>query len=140
MAYCVQADIEKLVPEIELAELTTESGNDPDADVVAECISKADAEIDSYLGIKYKVPFSSAPGRVKSLSEDISIYYLYTRRSTAPEVREINYRNAIAYLQDVAAGRAVLLDGAGEATGGGKQTPGFSYCDRVFSRDLMGDF
>ena len=80
MAYCTQADIEKLIPAQELAELTTESGGTPDADVVTECIAKADAEIDSYLGVKYTVPFSSAPARVESLSQDIAIYYLFTRR------------------------------------------------------------
>ena len=51
MAYCTQSDIEKLIPVQELAELTTESGDTPDADVVVEAIAKADAEIDSYLGI-----------------------------------------------------------------------------------------
>jgi phage gp36-like protein len=60
MAFCTQNDIEKLIPEQELAELTTESGSTPDAEVGAEAIAKADAEIDSYLGVRYVVPFSSA--------------------------------------------------------------------------------
>ena len=140
MAYCTQADIEKLIPTQELAELTTESGSTPDADVVSECITKADAEIDSYLGVKYTLPFSTPPARVKSLSEDIAIYYLFTRRSVAPELREINYKNAIAYLRDVAAGRAVLIDGATEAVSGSKQIPEFSYSDSVFNRDNMTSF
>ena len=57
MAYCNQVDIEKLIPTQELAELTTESGSVVAATVVTECIAKADAEIDSYLGVKYTVPF-----------------------------------------------------------------------------------
>lgn len=135
MAYCAKADIEQLIPEQELAELTTESGSTPDAGVVAECIAKADAEIDSYLGVKYTVP--TAPARVKSLSEDISIYYLFTRRSVAPELRQKNYDNAISYLRDVAAGKAVLIDGSTEADGRSKQTPEFSYAEAIFNRDSM---
>jgi phage gp36-like protein len=60
MAYCTQTDILKQIPSLELAELTTESGSTPDADVVAVAIAKADAEIDSYLGMRCIVPFSSA--------------------------------------------------------------------------------
>lgn len=137
MAYCAQDDIEKLIPEQELAELTAESGDTPDSDVVTEAIAKADAEIDSYLGVKYTVPFSSAPARVKSLSEDIAIYYLYARRSVAPELRQKNYDNAISFLRDVAAGRAVLIDGSAEATSGSRQAPGIYSADSVFNRDNM---
>ena len=58
-----QSDIEKLIPTQELAELTTESGSTPDAAVITEAIAKADAEIDSYLGVIYTVPLSvSQPG------------------------------------------------------------------------------
>jgi phage gp36-like protein len=60
MTYCTQTDILKQIPSLELAELTTENGSTPDADVVAEAIAKADAEINSYLGVRYVVPFSSA--------------------------------------------------------------------------------
>jgi phage gp36-like protein len=137
MVYYVQADVEKLVPVQELVELTTESGSIVDAVVVTECIAKADAEIDSYLGVKYTVPFSSPPARVKSLSEDITIYYLFTRRSVAPELRQKNYDNAIFYLRDVAAGRAVLIDGTVEATGGSKQTPEIYSATTIFDRDNM---
>jgi phage gp36-like protein len=117
MVYCTQTDIDKLITTQELAELTMESGDMPDPDVIAEAIAKTDAEIDSYLGVKYTVPFGLAPTRVKSLSEDIAIYYPHTRRSVAPELREKNYQNTIDYLKIVAAGKAILMDGSSEATG-----------------------
>jgi phage gp36-like protein len=63
MAYCEQSDIEKLIPEQELAELTADTGSTPDAEVVTEAIAKADAEIDSYLGVVYTVPLSVPPRR-----------------------------------------------------------------------------
>ena len=62
MPYCAQNDIEKLIPVQELAELTTESGSTPDAEVITEAIAKADAEIDSYLGVIYHGAFERAPG------------------------------------------------------------------------------
>jgi phage gp36-like protein len=137
MAYCTINDIEKMIPVIEMAELTAESGNTPDSNVVSEAIAKADAEIDSYLGVKYTVPFSSAPARVKSLSEDISIYYLYTRRSIAPELREKNYKNANDFLKSIAAGTAVLMAGSTEAAGSSGQAPQVYSSTPVFDRDNM---
>ncbi len=110
MAYCSQTDIAKLIPNQELAELTTDSGTNPDATIITEAIAKADAEIDSYLGVKYNVPFTSPSARVKSLSEDIALYYLYLRRSAVPEARVKSYDDAIAYLKDVANSVAVLPD------------------------------
>ena len=108
MPYCTQSDIEKLIPSLELAELTTETGSTPDAATVTEAIAKADAEIDSYLGAVFTLPLSITPARVKSLSEDIAIYYLYVRRSTVPEARQKAYDDAIAFLKLVAAGKATL--------------------------------
>lgn len=139
MSYCTQGDIEKLLPEQELVELTTESGNAVDAEVVTEAIAKADAQIDSYLGVKYAVPFASVPERVRSVSVDLAIYYLFTRRSVAPELRQRNYDNAIAYLKDVAAGRAVVMDGGHEAASGSvsAQRVEFESAERVFDRDNM---
>ena len=45
MAYCSQDDLLKMIPLAELAELTAESGDDPEAAVVAEAIAKAGGEI-----------------------------------------------------------------------------------------------
>jgi phage gp36-like protein len=95
MAYCTQTDIGKLIPEQELAELTAESSSTPDSNLVTEAIAMADTEIYSYLGVKYTVPFVTVPARIKSISEDSVIYYLYTRRSVAPELWEKNYQNVI---------------------------------------------
>jgi phage gp36-like protein len=135
MAYCVQADIEKLIPVVELAELTTESGDTPDADAVTEAIAKADAEIDSFLGMVYSVPLSVPPARIKALSEDISIYYLYLRRSTVPEARQKAYNDAIAFLQLLAAGKATLPSTS--VSGQGVQ---FESATSIFNRDNMTSF
>ena len=62
MAYCSEDDLLKMIPQSELAELTAESGEVPDSLIIVEAISKAEAEIDSYLGVKYAVPLSTAAG------------------------------------------------------------------------------
>jgi phage gp36-like protein len=133
MAYCTQTDVQKLIPTQELAELTTETGNIPDASVVSEAIAKADAEIDSYLGVIYTVPLGSPPVRIRALSEDISIYYLYLRRSTVPEARQKAYDDAIAFLKLIAAGQ-VSLPAATSPTSQGVQ---LTSAASVFDRDNM---
>jgi phage gp36-like protein len=138
MAYCEQSDIEKLIPEQELAELTADTGSTPDAEVVAEAIAKADAEIDSYLGVVYTVPLSVPPSRVRSLSEDFAIYYLYQRRSVVPEARQKAYDDGIAFLKLLVAGKAVLPPAdTGETVTGSSHTPQFSSATSIFNRDNM---
>jgi phage gp36-like protein len=133
MSYCTQSDIEKLIPTLELAELTTESGSSPDAATVTEAIAKADAEIDSYLRAFFTVPLSPTSARVKSLSEDIAIYYLYMRRSTIPEPRQKAYDNAIAFLKLVAAGKASIPSTSVTASSGVQ----IESAAAIFERDNM---
>jgi len=124
----------------ELAELTTESGETPDSQVVAEAISRADAEIDAYLGTRYVLPFASVPEQVKGLSIDMALYHLYSRRSVAPTVRRQKYEAALSFLKQVAAGEAVIEGASGliaETTQAGSQ---FAGPPRVFSRDTQGNW
>jgi phage gp36-like protein len=137
MPYCTQSDIEKLIPVVELAELTTEIGDTPNIGVVTEAIAKADAEIDSYLGIITTVPMSVPPARIRALSEDIAIYYLYMRRSIIPEARQKAYDDAIAFLQLLAAGKAVLPDDGGGAGSVAGQTPQIVSSPSILNRDNM---
>ena len=90
MSYCTQSDIEKLIPTLELAELTTESGSTSDATVITEAIGKADAEIDSYCKKHYTVPFTpTIPPVIEAISVDLALYHLYSRRSVVPEIRRV---------------------------------------------------
>jgi phage gp36-like protein len=123
-----------MVPEDELAQLTAEEGEVPDPQVVAEAVARADAEIDSYLALRYPVPLVPTPGRVKALSVDLALYHLYSRRGLAPEVRRRRYADAVAFLRQVAAGQAVL-DGAG-----GEAPEEITGAVRLFSRDGLGNW
>lgn len=142
MPYCTQDDLLSLVPEFEMASLTTEGGEVPDATVMADCISRADAEIDGYLGIRYQVPLSPVPDLVKAMSVDLAIYNLHSRRPllTMPDTVKQNYLNRINFLKLVVAGNATV--GASAAV-----PPAVSYdveeigsSPRVFSRDSLKGF
>jgi phage gp36-like protein len=141
MAYCTQTDLEKLIPALSLAQLTTESGSIPDVDIVAEVIDQADAEIDSYCGRQYSVPFSPVPDRIRTLSVDIAIYRAYLRRQLVPDPARQRYEDAINFLKDVSKGLAVIgtSDSPPDATSTGVNTVTFSSNDRLFSRDTMYD-
>jgi phage gp36-like protein len=141
MAYCTQDDLLKLVPEIELAQITAEEGDIPDAAVVSEAIAQADAEIDAYLAVRYQVPLTPTPARVKSLGVDIALYHLYSRRSVAPEVRRQKYEDAVKFLQAVGQGKAEIVGAAGvEAPAAAQDVTEIASSSRIFSRDKMGNW
>jgi phage gp36-like protein len=137
MAYCAQDDLLKLIPEEELAEITAESGDSPDTAVVNEAIAKADSEIDAYCGVRYSVPFSTVPERVKSLSVEMAIYHLYSRRSVVPEVRRQKYEDAIILLKAIAQGAAVLSVSGETPTATGHEVAELTSGVRVFSRTTL---
>ncbi|MEW6386822.1 MAG: DUF1320 domain-containing protein [Thermodesulfobacteriota bacterium] len=140
MAYCIQEDLLKQIPARELAELSAEAGEVPDGLVVAEAIAKADAEIDSYLGSRYEVPFSPVPARIKALAVDIAIYYLYSRRGFVSAGWRQRYEAALAFLREVAAGRTVVEGPAGEPPGSSREVTDIRSAARVFSRDNLGEW
>lgn len=141
MAYCTQDDLLKLVPEAEMAQLSAELGNTPDAAVVTEVIARADAEIDAYLAVRYQLPLAETPPRVKFLSVDLALFHLYSRRSVAPEVRQQKRDEAVAFLKLVAAGKAEIIGAAGvEVPGDAQDVTEISSATRVFSRDEMRGF
>jgi len=140
MAYSTQDDLLTMVPQGELAALTAESGEVPDGQVVAEAISRADAEIDAACGLRYTVPFSPVPERVKTLSADLAIYHLYSRRSVAPEVWRQKYLDGLAFLKQVAAGQATLAGSGGEPPAAAREAAEMDGNPRLFSRDSLGEW
>jgi phage gp36-like protein len=140
MAYCCEDDLLKMIPQSELAELTAESGEVPDSLIINEAISKAEAEIDSYLGVRYVVPLAAPPARVKALAVELAIYHLYSRRSVAPPVRQRNYEEAVAFLKQVAAGQVVIVGPQGELPTVAKEVTDSTSAIRAFTRDTQADW
>jgi phage gp36-like protein len=140
MAYSTQDDVLSMIPPAELAALTSEAGEVPDSQVVAAAISRADAEIDAALGLRYAVPLSPVPERVKTLSVDLALYHLYSRRGVAPEVWRRKYQDALAFLKQVAGGQATLAGSGGEPNGASREVPELNGPSRIFSRDTLGEW
>lgn len=140
MAYSTKTDILKKITDPELAQLTSETGVTDDA-VVTECIAEADAEIDSYAGRKYAVPMSPVPDRVRNLSIDITLFKAASRRAfklggISDAIRQL-YEDALSFLKDIAAGRAVIDGAVTPAENKGRTGGKFSSNDRIFSNDSM---
>lgn len=140
MAYSSLSDLLLMIPAEELAELTTDTGEVPDSQVVAEAIAQADAEIDAYAGRRYPVPLSPAPVQVKNLSVDLALYRLYSRRCLAPAVRQQRYEAAISFLKEVAGGQAVLEGVSPTSNGDAAEVADLGSAARVFSRGTMSDW
>lgn len=141
MAYCTQSDIVEQLDEDILIQLTDDAdAGTVDADTVTRAIADADAEIDSYCGVRHSVPFATVPDIILKYSVDIAIYNLYARRKGAPDYRKERYDNAIRFLKDVAAGRASLGEDDPDAPPMDTHTPDISSNTRIFTRDKMSGF
>jgi phage gp36-like protein len=140
MAYCSEDDLLKMIPEEDLTDLTAESGEVPDSLIIADAISKADAEIDSYLGVKYVVPISPTPDQVKALSVDLAIYHMYSRHSIMRPVRQQKYEAAVAFLKQVAAGQAVIMGPEGESATVTHEVTDATSAVRCFTRKTLADW
>lgn len=142
MSYCTTADLEEQISALELLELTDDSGSGAvDVSVVARAIADADAEIDSYCGGRYGVPFSPVPAMIRKLSVDLAIYNLYSRRSvlSISEERQKRYDNALRFLRDVARG-LISLGADAPAPENSEGRAEIAGATRRFSRRSMRGF
>ncbi|MDN3515363.1 MAG: DUF1320 domain-containing protein [Candidatus Brocadia sp.] len=142
MSYSTLTDIKKLIPETTVIQLTDdENTGSADQSRVDEAIAQADAEIDSYCGGRYAVPFTTVPDIVKKISVDIAIYNLYSRKvEEIPETRAERYKNAIRQLGDIAKGIISIGEPEGDVPEAGGVQINTTTDDRVFTKDTMGNF
>ena len=140
MAYCTQADLLEQISEDDLIQLTDDSdAGIVDVSMVTRAIADADAEIDSYCGTKYDVPFSPVPVMIRKVSVDITIYNLYARRRGAPEDRKERYDDAVSFLKDISKGIASLGGDAPSVDDDAGPEATTVKSDRVFSRGRASD-
>lgn len=140
--YIVQADLLSRVSNAQLIQLTDDAqSGSVDATKVTQSIDEAESEADGYLATRHSVPLSSPiPQLVKTLSVDIAIYKLYSRRQRVPESVQKAYDAAIKKLEGIAKGLITLgIDPppaeSSKATQGETIGP-----DRVFDRDKLENF
>lgn len=105
-----------------------------DTPTVERALDDASAEIDSYLAVRYPLPLATVPAALMRTCCDLALYHLSGNRTT--EEVEKRYRNAIAWLRDLSAGRASL--GAAPAeTARIEGAASFDASPRVTGRERM---
>jgi phage gp36-like protein len=139
--YSTLDDIKKQVEEAVLVQLTDDAGAGAvDTDIVTWAITEADGVINSYCQGRYSLPLYPVPPRVVGLSVDIAIYNLYSRRvDEMPENRKDRYKEAIRFLELVAAGK-VDLGAATPAPLNTGNSVDIESGTRVFTRGKMRGF
>lgn len=138
MSYITEQDLIERFGEDEILALSDrDDSGTPDPEVITQAIEDADGEINSRVGVKYSTPIEPAPPVLQAMACDIARYRLYGVQAT-DQVKE-RYNNAIAFLNAVASGRAVI-DGVTESPPAGIGGIEAEAHDRVFSMDTLQDF
>lgn len=108
MAYADQTAMVNRFGEAEIISLTDPDNLVIDPVVVGRALDDASAEIDTYLCGRYDLPLTAPyPAILERVCCDIARYRLYDDLPIV-EVRK-RYEDALSWLRDIAAGRAVLL-------------------------------
>lgn len=106
MPYVTLTDLLTRDSERDLINLTAPGGQAIDQAAVDQAIASAQAEVDSYIGGRVRLPLSDAEvsASIRHFALLIARYYLYADRKTQAVTDE--YEQAARWLRDVAAGRA----------------------------------
>lgn len=144
MSYAALSDILAIMSEAELIRVTDDEGaGSVDEDLVAAACGRASAKIDGYVGRRHDVPLSPVPDIITAYCADLAVYDLYSRsQGGTPEDRRERHKDAIRFLERVAAGTISLGASDPDGTPAGSEAPEMSSDNpaRVFSRDNMGGF
>ena len=137
MSYATQQDLIDRFGEAELIELTDRA--DPatgviDATVVAGALNDADELINSYISKRYDLPLSPIPARLVRLASEIARYFLYEDAVTE-RVKQA-YDDAVAFLKDLATGKAAL-DAAGAEPATSSGSPKHKAPERIYTQDTL---
>jgi len=136
--YAAAADlVDRFTIEEVSALAPSEMPNEYNLVVINSAMEDADAEINSYLAVRYAVPVEGSK-QLKAVACDIARYRMYD--NDAPEQVETRYQQRVTWLKDVAAGRATL----GIAESITSQTLAVTTTknreSRTFTRDSLANF
>jgi phage gp36-like protein len=111
MAYATQADLLQRVTLQELIQLTDDSRPPVAVNVtiVGNELDEGSAAVDSYCRKRYSVPLQASTDVIR-IVRDIAVYQLYSRRpqQKMPDQISKRYDQAMAFLKDIASGKASL--------------------------------
>jgi phage gp36-like protein len=109
-----------------------------DDNILAQALSDADAEINSYIAKRVATPIVPVPQRVLKVACDIARFYLH--KDHAPEFVRDAYDDAIKWLAAVSRGDAALGDDESATAVPVAGKPAYSGPARKFSRDTLKDY
>ena len=139
MTYATEQDLIDLFGSVEVLQLTDrDDDDDPDADYLDQVLADTDAEMDAYLRVRYALPLSAIPVRLRAVACDIARYRLYPL--AVPEAVRQRYEDSRLYLKDLAAGRAELDLATPPTPSAEAAVPAYSAPDRVFSATTLADY
>lgn len=107
MTYCSTSDIQAVIPNDDLIQLTNDSGGETvDITQITSAISYVDNIIDGYLRGRYSLPLTTVPDELKYLAIDFVVYRLYSRRmqTDVPESIFKKYTEVVKTLQNIQKG------------------------------------
>ena len=113
MAYATQQDLlDSGLTEAELGQIVDDDnlGKLDDAKIqtrIDAALADGASTIDSYCRLRYKVPLQSSQ-KVTSLCVDLALFALFSRRRRVPDAVKDRANAALAFLKDIAAGKAGL--------------------------------
>ena len=114
MPYATLADLIERAGEAEIRQVADRDRDGTiDADVIEAALTDADNLVNGYVAAKYTVPLASVPDLVRTWAVSIARYVLH-RNGPADHIAQ-DYKDAIAALKDVAAGKIRLPVAVGEA-------------------------
>lgn len=140
MSYATQQNLIDKFGEREILQLSDRAGTGAiDSGVVAAALAAADAQVDSYIGKRHRLPLAETPPRITDVAADIAYFKLF--RNDPPEYVRTAYEDAMKFLRDVSRGEAVIEYGVG----GEEPAPAgdvvlTSGPERTFSRDKLEGF
>ena len=107
MSYCTAQDLIDRYGEEELIQLTDRMGEGTyDAEVVAQAIADANADIDAHLSTRYPAPLSPTPSILVRIGCDLARYYLW--KDKASEAVRMRFEDARRALERIALGNIGL--------------------------------
>ena len=109
MSYATVADVQKLIALDQLILLTDDEDNGTlVTSRVEDALETASTTIDSYIGDRYKLPFSATQPILNVLCAQIAGYLLHVRRNEIPETWENIHKNALKMLEKINEGKISL--------------------------------
>jgi phage gp36-like protein len=116
---------------------------DADLDAVSDTeidttLSDATETVNLYIAAITKLPLSTVPAILVSLTADIARYKLQGR-NPLDEAKD-RYKAAIAMLRDISQGKATLITDAGGVTDGSAIYTQRDEDDRLFTNETLADY